>query len=175
MGKGEQVRALAGLGITAQMVAACRALACAEAPEEALVDAGVDILGRPQRMTAETLRAWQAMRAAAEADGVRLLLVSAYRSFAYQCGLIRRKLDRGAKIEEVLRVNAIPGYSEHHTGQALDLHDGIGQPLTEAFETREAFAWLAQHGAAHGFALSYPRGNNLGIIYEPWHWRFQEA
>ena len=35
-----------------------------------------------------------------------------------------------------------------------------------------AFAWLAANAGAHGFHMSYPRDNPHGIVYEPWHWRF---
>ena len=87
-----------------------------------LVDAGLDLFNRPQRMTPRTFEAWCAMRTAAKSDDLELNLVSAHRSIEYQCGLIRRKLEGGESIGEILLVNAIPGYSEHHTGRALDLH-----------------------------------------------------
>jgi D-alanyl-D-alanine carboxypeptidase len=75
-------------------------------------------------------------------------------------------------IDEILLVNAIPGYSEHHTGRALDLHAGDGKPLETAFENHPAFSWLCDHAAEFNFHLSYPRGNPDGINYEPWHWCF---
>ncbi|MGI9322278.1 MAG: M15 family metallopeptidase [Pseudomonadales bacterium] len=160
---------LSELGITQAHLALCRSPECKDATQ--LVDAGRDMFDRPQQLTDATLRNWQAMQSAASADGIRLLLVSGYRSFDYQCELIRSKLAQGELIEDILRVNAIPGYSEHHTGCALDLHDGIGEPLSTAFETRAAFAWLAEHAAEYAFALSYPRDNEYGMDYEPWHWR----
>jgi len=36
------------------------------------------------------------------------------------------------------------------------------------------FAWLARHAHRFGFAMTYPRGNRLGIAYEPWHWAVLE-
>lgn len=162
---------LAALGITAEMLAEYPLPRYAQASE--LVDAGEDMFGRSVRMTAATLAAWSRLRAAAERDGVTLQVVSAYRSFAYQYELIQRKLKRGDKIEDILQVNTIPGYSEHHTGQALDIHDGVGEPLTPAFASRQAFAWLSAHGGDHSFVLTYPRGNQYGIDYEPWHWCYQ--
>ncbi|HAT28539.1 MAG TPA: hypothetical protein DCS89_16090, partial [Gammaproteobacteria bacterium] len=91
-----------------------------------LVDAGLDLFDRPQQMTLRTFEAWYAMKTAAKSDGLELNLVSAYRSIEYQCGLIHRKLEEGWLIDDILLINAIPGYSEHHTGRALDLHAGDG-------------------------------------------------
>ncbi|HTH44124.1 MAG TPA: D-alanyl-D-alanine carboxypeptidase family protein [Oxalicibacterium sp.] len=43
-------------------------------------------------------------------------------------------------------------------------------PTEEEFADTEAFRWLERHAARFDFKLSYPRGNALGFIYEPWHW-----
>lgn len=113
---------------------------------------------------------WASLEAAAEGDGIRLVLVSAWRSVGYQRGLIERKLARGEAIEDILTVNAAPGYSEHHGGRAVDLGVPGVPPLTETFEQTEAFTWLTRNAEKFGFALSYPRENAHGIVYEPWHW-----
>jgi len=156
------------LGITSDIERDCRLPVYEEAAE--LVDAGLDMFDRPQRMTPATLANWQKMVAAAAADGIELKLVSAFRSVDYQCDLIRQKLDDGRTLKDILNVNAIPGHSEHHTGCALDLHSGDGEILTEAFEKTPAFAWLGANAARFDFYLSYPRDNPEGIDYEPWHW-----
>lgn len=124
----------------------------------------------PHRLTPATAARWAQMEAAAERDAVRLLLVSAFRSVEYQAGLIERKLGRGLAIDEILRVNAAPGYSEHHSGRAVDVATPEQEPLIEDFEGTEAFAWLQRNAHRWGFALSYPRANLHGIVYEPWHW-----
>ena len=159
---------LRALGISEDMELACTLPRYDEATE--LVDAGEDMFGRPQKMTAETRNAWQHMRAAAGETGIDLKLVSAHRSVDDQCKLIRRKLDDGRALDDILRVNAIPGHSEHHTGRALDLHAGDAEPLRECFAEHPAFDWLNQRAREFGFYLSYPRGNEKGIDYEPWHW-----
>jgi D-alanyl-D-alanine carboxypeptidase len=142
---------------------------------EHLVSCEPDMFGRGQQMTPATEKAWREMRAAAIEDGVELLLVSAYRSVEYQCELIQRKLSDGQCIEDILKVNAAPGYSEHHTGRALDLATPGCEPLIEAFEETRAFDWLCQNAGRFGFSLSYPRDNPMGIDYEPWHWAHREA
>jgi D-alanyl-D-alanine carboxypeptidase len=137
---------------------------------EALVEVSPGRTERRQWLEPRAAARWARLEAAAEAAGINLRVVSSYRSVAYQAELIERKLARGEPIDRILAVNAAPGYSEHHTGRAVDLGMAGCPPLTEAFAETEAFAWLARHAAEHGFELSYPRDNPHGIIYEPWHW-----
>jgi D-alanyl-D-alanine carboxypeptidase len=132
--------------------------------------AGLGSDGRDKFLIAGAARAWRAMRAAAQAEAVELLLVSAFRSFDFQLALIRRKLAAGRALEDVLAVNAPPGCSEHHSGRAVDIGTPGCEPLEEAFENTPAFAWLQRQAAGFGFRLSYPRGNPYGFLYEPWHW-----
>ena len=164
------VEVLKELGITEDFIEASPMPPYEECTD--LVDAGLDLFDRPQQMTLRTCEAWYAMKTAAKSDGLKLNLVSAYRSIEYQCGLIHRKLEEGWLIDDILLINAIPGYSEHHTGRALDLHAGDGKPLESAFENHPAFAWLCENAAEFNFHLSYPRDNPSGIDYEPWHWCF---
>ena len=140
-----------------------------------LVPTETDCFGRPQQLTEAAFRAWTAMKQAAAGQGVEMLLVSAFRSPQYQHDLIAKKLARGPSIEKILAVNAAPGYSEHHTGRALDIGAPDCEVLTEEFENTAAFQWLADNAGRYGFSMSYPRGNEFGIAYEPWHWCFREA
>lgn len=140
----------------------------AEATE--LERVGPNIVGREQQLAPPTARDWRAMVEAALEDGIELLLVSGFRSVADQAALIRRKLGAGHAIDAILRVNAAPGFSEHHTGRAVDIATRGSRPLTEEFETTSAFAWLTENAAQFGFTMPYPRDNALGIAYEPWHW-----
>jgi len=135
-----------------------------------LVDVGPNLVGRAQRLTPAAAKSWKAMRAAANADGVTLMIVSGFRSVDYQARLIRKKINAGQAIEEILEVNAAPGYSEHHTGLAVDIATPGSRPLTEEFETTEAFEWLGRNAGRFGFSMSYPRNNPWGFVYEPWHW-----
>ena len=139
-----------------------------------LVSTEADCFGRPQQLTPAAYRAWAAMKRDAAGEGVAMFLVSAFRSPRYQHDLIARKLAIGQSIEEILAVNAAPGYSEHHTGRALDIGAPDCEVLTEMFECTPAFRWLAGNAERYGFHMSYPRGNKLGIAYEPWHWCHRE-
>ena len=140
-------------------------------PEPAeLVIAAVGDDGKEHRLTPAAAAAWRAMSAAALADGVMLKIVSAFRSIERQAEIVRTKLERGLSLDAILEVSAPPGYSEHHTGRAIDVTtDGV-PPLEDEFEKTEAFRWLSANAARFGFSLSYPSGNRQGYAYEPWHW-----
>jgi D-alanyl-D-alanine carboxypeptidase len=130
--------------------------------------------GKRLRLAPRAAAAWRRMAAAAAADGVTLLPLSAFRSVARQTTIIRRKLARGQPIEKILRVSAVPGCSEHHTGRALDLGAPEHLDLEVSFGRTPAFRWLVKHAGRFGFQLSYPRRNPDGINYEPWHWCWRE-
>lgn len=131
--------------------------------------------GRPHRLTPPAASAWHALEQAALADGISLFIVSAFRSFARQDEIFRNKLTDGLAIDEILAVSAPPGFSEHHTGRAVDLSTPGCPSLTAEFANTPAFAWLAEHAGNFGFYLSYPPGNASGYDYEPWHWCFEPA
>ena len=126
--------------------------------------------GKILQLTPRAAAAWRRMKAAAALDGVTLLPLSAFRSVARQTTVIRRKLAAGEKIQDILKLIAAPGCSEHHTGRALDLGLPGVTELDERFAKTASFRWLATHAATYGFHLSYPRKNSGGIGYEPWHW-----
>lgn len=139
-----------------------------------LVTIGTNPEGREIRLSPQAARAWRAMRQAALKEGIALVAISGFRSVERQTQIIRAKLGAGESIESILRTMAAPGYSEHHTGRAIDLAVPEERSLTEDFGNTAAFAWLSVHAAQHGFRLSFPKGNVHGIAYEPWHWCFME-
>lgn len=153
--------------------ASARRLAIVREPRR-LAFAGIDVHGRAQWLAPRAARAFVRMRDRAGENGIELNLVSAFRSASYQLEILRRKLARGLGIDEILRVSAAPGYSEHHSGRAVDLTTPGYADLEEEFERSPAFAWLRRHAAEFGFALSYPRANPYRIAYEPWHWCWHE-
>jgi zinc D-Ala-D-Ala carboxypeptidase len=160
--------ALRDLGISLELVRKRNLPLCTEAASLVVVE--IDARGRDLHLTPAAAQAWRAMKSAATVDGIALYLISAYRSFERQCEILREKLARGQSIAEILSVSAPPGYSEHHTGRALDIGASPDDVLEESFERSQAYAWLVDHAAAHGFHLSYPRDNRYGYRYEPWHW-----
>ena len=126
--------------------------------------------GRQHYLTPQAAQSWQAMQHHASDCGIVLSIISAFRSVDCQAGIVRRKRDIGSDIEEILSVCAPPGYSEHHTGRAVDIGTPGTPPLAADFDQTPAFAWLTLNAGHFGFRLSYPESNAQGYCYEPWHW-----
>lgn len=127
------------------------------------------------QLTPDALTAWKSMKHEAIECGIALRLISAFRSVDRQREIIENKRKNGLSDEAIYKVNAPPGFSEHHSGNALDLSTDGYRPLEEVFEKSKAFKWLEANGARFGFSLSYSRGNEYGIAYEPWHWLFEKS
>jgi zinc D-Ala-D-Ala carboxypeptidase len=120
-------------------------------------------------------KAYKEMVAAAQADGINLVPLSAFRSVKDQQELFFDvSRERNQRPQERANVSAPPGHSEHHTGYAIDVGDGKvpAVNLSPDFENTEAFQWLQSNAARFSFELSFPKNNEQGVTYEPWHWRF---
>ena len=140
---------------------------------ESLAIVGEDCFGRLLRLEPATREAWENMRASAAEAGIDLRPVSGFRSHYYQADLLRRKIRDGRALAELLTVNAAPGYSEHHSGRALDITTVDIPPLQTQFEETDAFHWLKKNAEQFQFLLSYPKETSGIISYEPWHWCFR--
>jgi D-alanyl-D-alanine carboxypeptidase len=108
------------------------------------------------------------MSRAAKAEGVSLLVSSAYRSYEYQKSVFARNVaEMGEK--EALRVSAPPGASQHQLGTAMDFGS-----ITDAFAETAAGKWLTFNAASFGFSLSFPKDMEAvtGYRWESWHYRF---
>ncbi|AFZ45873.1 D-Ala-D-Ala carboxypeptidase [Halothece sp. PCC 7418] len=142
------------------------------APKESLTPVTAD--GRIQLRT-PAAQAFIKMQNEARREGISLVPLSGFRSIAQQEKLFFGvKAQRRQRTTERAEVSAPPGYSEHHTGYAIDIGDGKA-PATHvetSFGETEAFAWLEENAARYSFELSFPENNAQGISYEPWHWRY---
>lgn len=124
----------------------------------------------------------QEMLAAASADGMHIIICSAYRSIDKQVQVfntsVKERLNAGMSywgaFEDTSKSVAIPGTSEHGIGLAVDLisNQYTGLDAQQA-ETPEA-KWLEANCYKYGFILRYPpeKTHETGIIYEPWHYRY---
>jgi D-alanyl-D-alanine carboxypeptidase len=138
-----------------------------------LIQCEDDMFQRPAFLHPACHQAWIKIKHQADSDGIDLQIISAYRSLAYQKQLIENKLKKGLSIKDILTVNTLPGYSEHHTGCAIDIGSPDAAILEVEFEQSAAFVWLCNNADQFGFHMSYPKGNTTGICYEPWHWCYQ--
>lgn len=136
------------------------------------VEIGPDPHGRMQRLSPAAARAWRAMQGAARVDGIELAVLSGFRSLDRQTRLIDYRLYNGEDIADISTRIALPGYSEHHTGCAIDIVEPDHPVLGQGFAETEAYRWLQVHAHRFGFRESYPPGNDHGIIDEPWHWYY---
>ncbi len=110
--------------------------------------------------------------------GKKLLIASGYRSSAYQLFLFVWYLNMYEfDIEQTVKRVAMPGYSEHCVSDnvAIDFITTNGIPNENderRFEDTKEYEWLLKNADKFGFKESYPKDNEFGINYEPWHWKY---
>ena len=126
----------------------------------------------PNGLTKQTRAALTDMVAAARKQGVRILVRSGYRSYALQAQILASKIREYGSETLARRYNAAPGRSEHQTGLAVDLWDGVTWGV--GVRNTRVGKWLWANAWRYGFILRYPRGkeNVTGVTYEPWHYRY---
>jgi zinc D-Ala-D-Ala carboxypeptidase len=150
-------------------------LAYAEAPQSTLRAISRAADGYEIKLREPAAQAFLNMVTAAKVSGVDLVAISGFRTVDDQKKLFFDiSKQRNQTPAQRAMVSAPPGYSEHHTGYAIDIGDGSAPSsnLSADFEKTAAFHWLEQNAPQFGFELSFPPNNSQGVSYEPWHWRF---
>jgi zinc D-Ala-D-Ala carboxypeptidase len=112
-------------------------------------------------------------RASDPAIADAMIGLSCFRSAKYQREVFCRKVGDGMAARA--RASAPPGYSEHATGYVIDFgdHNNAQCNLNNCFATTPVGEWLSANAGKYGYVLSFPKGNAQGVMYEPWHWRYQ--
>ncbi|MCI9887103.1 M15 family metallopeptidase [Micrococcales bacterium 31B] len=115
----------------------------------------------------------EAMFVAAASQGVTLLAVSGFRTYAYQVSLFEGYQQTSGPEQTLIR-SARPGYSEHQTGFAFDVAGDQGCVLSACFAETNAARWVEAHAFEFGFCVRYglEQGAITGYDYEPWHLRY---
>ena len=122
----------------------------------------------------ETADAWYQLKEFINKKGIKFDICSGYLSLENQQNKYNNFLIRNG-IETTEKRMCLPGYSEHHTGLAIDCdyfinNDWAGICNEEAPETKYI------HSILHifGFILRYPKHKQeiTGVQYEPWHIRY---
>jgi zinc D-Ala-D-Ala carboxypeptidase len=148
-----------------------------DAASDRLVNIGTYGEGDYQRteyLDRDAAAAFDQMVAAAKAEGLSIVPISGFRTIAQQEKLFQRQIQRQGSESAAATLSAPPGFSEHHSGYALDIGDGA-HPKTDVkfeFEETAVYQWMVAHAKRYGFELSFPRNNRQGVSFEPWHWRF---
>lgn len=105
--------------------------------------------------------------------GDRLYLTSGYRTVEYQKELYNDyAAENGTEMAAIYVANA--GYSEHHTGLAVDLSTLNTDGARVTLLMHEDSEWFNRVCKEYGFILRYPVGSQevTHIAYEPWHFRY---
>ena len=127
------------------------------------------------RLREEAAEHFLEMRADMKASGLKICVLSAYRTYQAQTS----KHDNAARYggaDYADKQFARPGHSEHQTGLAIDvLQTSAVKHMAQArFENTPEYEWLTINAYKYGFILRYPEefGDIHGFIFEPWHWRY---
>lgn len=109
-----------------------------------------------------------AMSDAARADGVVLVVSSAFRTYAQQEALLRQALATQPR-DQVERELAPPGHSQHQLGTVVDFGS-----IDDSFAATDQGRWMAANAWRFGWSLSYPEGREAetGYRWESWHFRW---
>jgi len=122
-----------------------------------------------------TAQAYIQMYESAESVGVTLGITSGFRKYDMQNYLFNLYVNMMG-YKEASRVSALPGYSEHQLGTAVDLTGstlGFASTSRNLPYTKEG-VWLENNAHTFGFVLSYPEYSEhiTGYDFEPWHYRY---
>ncbi|MDR0502753.1 MAG: M15 family metallopeptidase [Treponema sp.] len=108
------------------------------------------------------------MMAAADSDGIRLVVLSAFRPYFYQSRIYLNLISTLGQ-READRVSAKPGHSQHQLGTAIDFN-----LLDNRLAQTPEGVWLAANASGFGWSISYPEGfeDVTGYDWESWHYRY---
>lgn len=132
------------------------------------------VMGKRETLRNEASAALQKMFAAAAKDGLKLKLISGYRSYYSQQSVYGGYV-RSVGTAQADTFSARPGFSEHQTGLAADVGATSGScDLDQCFDATAEGRWLAANCYDFGFIIRYPKDKDTitGYEYEPWHLRY---
>ena len=133
--------------------------------------------GETYKVEKKALEKFLELREELSKEGIYIELDSVTRSVAEQQTLWDTwTVEYGE--DYVKKYVAVPGYSEHHTGLAIDICiEKDGKRINdndEMIAEKEIFSKIHEKLAKYGFILRYLEGKDdiTGYSYEPWHFRF---
>ena len=109
----------------------------------------------------------------ARKEGYIFDIDSSYRSYEYQEILYNLFVKEHGE-EYASKYCALPGYSEHQTGLAIDIVVLRNNQSIKISDELEEIKWLHRYMHEYGFILRYPKDKEsiTSYSYEPWHIRF---
>ncbi len=133
--------------------------------------------GREFQIERETHAHFVKLREALLANGIQVELDSVYRSVSRQQEIAKEFTEKYGE-DYVKKYVAVPGFSEHHTGMAVDIclvvNGNVIDDNDEMIAQKDIFAQIHPLLPKYGFILRYPAGKEkiTGYSYEPWHFRY---
>lgn len=91
-------------------------------------------------------------------------IVSGYRSYSDQIDNFGRKAKLGG-VDKTQRANALPGFSQHHSGKAFDIFSVETNWWNSNKDVKD---WVLNNAGKYGFNVTYKTQGPLRIP-EPWH------
>ncbi|HXE74921.1 MAG TPA: M15 family metallopeptidase [Candidatus Xenobia bacterium] len=130
--------------------------------------------GEVLKLLRPAAQAFLEMQQAALQEGVWIIPISGFRDNARQAALFRRAVRKYGSQRQAARWVAVPGFSHHEAGLAVDLGDGTAPQcrVRRCFRKTDAYRWLRANAERFGFQLNRPRNPRSGPPREPWHWRY---
>jgi LAS superfamily LD-carboxypeptidase LdcB len=135
--------------------------------------------------------AFKEMHAAAAADGIKLVVISAMRTFNHQRRIWNDKwngrqmlegniratgiVDPVERAREILRFSSMPGTSRHHWGTDIDLNSLVNSYF-ESGQGKNVYDWLSANASRFGFCQPYTARDVQrpeGYEEEKWHWSYK--
>lgn len=108
-----------------------------------------------------------------ETGSGEIIIVSGYRDIASQQSIYDSRV--ASQGEEMAKLYvAMPGFSEHHTGLAIDMSFYTTAGASVPVEEHEFGYWIHENCDNYGFVLRYPddKIDITKIGYESWHYRY---
>jgi len=153
---------------------------------------GLKLAGYATKLQPEVFKQFKKMQKAALKSGIKIKIVSGYRSYQRQLKIWNKKYNKyileGFSPEEtvhkIIEYSTIPGTSRHHWGTEIDIIDAkVKMPSKLLVETNYSINgvysklnnWMKKNAKKFGFYLVYTNSNNRkGFKYEPWHYSYKK-
>jgi len=150
-----------------------------------------ELYGTDFRLQKEAYLSFIKMQKAALKDGIKIKVISSFRSYNQQNDIWEDKFKTYTKngltpiqaINKIIEYSTIPGTSRHHWATEVDIVDGnINPPDADVLQTKffdnpkvylKLKLWLKAHANKYEFYLVYTDDNKRkGFKYEPWHYSY---
>ncbi|MEO7175527.1 MAG: M15 family metallopeptidase [Saprospiraceae bacterium] len=138
----------------------------------------------------ETMKAFRAMKAEADKEGLPMIIMSATRNFDAQKLIWENKWTGKTKVggkslaislpnplersKKIMELSAMPGTSRHHWGTDIDFN-ALDNAWFMKPMGKKWYEWMLDNASKFGFCQAYTQKGSLrpnGYNEEKWHWSY---